>query len=373
MNPKALSPASRDDLVGLHAGHGGLCSDKWDGILKKYDAIFPAWRNRPLRLLEIGVQNGGSLEVWAKYFRTATCIVGCDIDPACADLRFSDPRIHVVVGDAGSAETAALLGEKSPEFDVIIDDGSHTSPDIIRTFTRLFPRLAEGGVYVVEDLHCSYWAEFQGGLFAPHSAMAFFKSLCDIVNREHWGLSQAPEVVLNEAFPNSGIPWDPAWFRHLHAVEFSNSLCVIHKRSPEETVLGPRAVGGRSTPVSSALLAAAREDCRPPDQSLSPWSHPSCSPARIASDLARGADRPEGTAVSVAAFHDHIVGRDVVPWRQRAETLEKENAVLRADLDSVLAEFFAIKGTLSWRATAPLRRVRRFFMRVLGRFFHPTR
>ena len=114
------------------------------------------------------MQNGGSLEIWARYFPCAAVIAGCDIDPGCAQLAFEDKRIAVVVGDANSDRTQARILEHSAEFDILIDDGSHTSSDIVKSFARYFPCLAENGFYIIEDLHCSYWREFEGGLFDPH-------------------------------------------------------------------------------------------------------------------------------------------------------------------------------------------------------------
>ena len=133
----------------------------------------------PLRLLEIGIQNGGSLEIWPKFFPNAQQIVGCDIRPECARLTYRNPRISVVVGDANSDEAQAAVLAHSAIFDVIIDDGSHASSDIVRSFARYFPHLSDGGIFVVEDLHCSYWKEFDGGLFDPFSSVNFFKRLAD--------------------------------------------------------------------------------------------------------------------------------------------------------------------------------------------------
>ena len=33
----------------------------------------------------------------------------------------------------------------------------------------------DGGTYIIEDLCCSYWAEFGGGVKSNNSAMYFFK------------------------------------------------------------------------------------------------------------------------------------------------------------------------------------------------------
>ena len=98
--------------------------------------------------MEIGVQNGGSLEIWAKYFAQADLVLGCDINEACGNLEFEDSRISVVVGDVNHDETQARISAASSEFDFIIDDGSHTSGAIIRTFASVFDLVAVGGCYI---------------------------------------------------------------------------------------------------------------------------------------------------------------------------------------------------------------------------------
>ena len=36
--------------------------------------------------------------------------------------------------------------------------------DILNSFEYLYPKLKIGGLYVIEDLHTSYWPKFGGGL-----------------------------------------------------------------------------------------------------------------------------------------------------------------------------------------------------------------
>lgn len=90
----------------LYEQHQGKVSDKWSIYLAEYDRLFSYYRSQPVRMLEIGIQNGGSLEVWSKYFRFAERLVGCDINPDCAKLIYDDPRISVIVGDANADHSA---------------------------------------------------------------------------------------------------------------------------------------------------------------------------------------------------------------------------------------------------------------------------
>src|ERR1051325_4848958 len=63
---RALTPAS--EIAELFYGHKGRPINKWTHYLAHYDHFFSRFRNTPVRMLEIGVFEGGSLELWRKYF-----------------------------------------------------------------------------------------------------------------------------------------------------------------------------------------------------------------------------------------------------------------------------------------------------------------
>lgn len=231
-------------LEQLYAEHVGKVSDRWSIYLGEYDRIFENYRNTSVRLLEIGIQNGGSLEIWSKYFPNAHKLVGCDINPACAHLSYEDPRIAVVVGDVNSSMARAKILSYASTFDVIIDDGSHRSSDIVKSFAMYFPNLTDRGVYVAEDMHCSYWQEFEGGLFDPFSSVTFFKRLADIISHEHWGIEKARAGILSGFFAKYDFTIDEQTLQHVHSIEFINSMCVIRKAKPEHNKLGTRFISG---------------------------------------------------------------------------------------------------------------------------------
>lgn len=232
----------------LYTEHKGYVSDKWSLYLSEYERLFAPYREAPVSLLEIGVQNGGSLEIWGKYFRQSQRIVGCDINSACGQLRHENEKIKVVVGDINSTETIGAILADTPAFDIIIDDGSHTSSDIIHTFCLLFPHLKQGGLYVAEDLHCSYWREYEGGLYHPRSSMAFFKALVDVLNFEHWGLENRRDDLLHSFGIISEL--DKTLLAELHSIEFVNSMCILTKKPANQNVLGERCVAGTKEIVS---------------------------------------------------------------------------------------------------------------------------
>jgi hypothetical protein len=240
-------------LKQIFLNHTEKMSDKWTLYINEWDRIFTPYRDLPINLFEIGIQNGGSLEIWAKYFTNAKSIIGCDIDEKCRELLFTDPRIAFYVGDANTNEIQEKVLESAPKFDIIIDDGSHRSSDVIRSFCRYYPYLEYDGIYVVEDLHTSYWEDFEGSIFSPESSMSFLKHIADIVNHEHWRNNQARVNFLSEFSDYLQISFTEEDLLSIHSIEFVNSLCIVKKRRPDENVLGRRIVVGSEELVTIGL------------------------------------------------------------------------------------------------------------------------
>ncbi len=322
MNARDGSPS----LQTLYSQHQGKQSDRWSLYLSEYDRILTDHRQQPVRLLEIGVQNGGSLEIWSSYFPAAQQIVGCDINPECAQLRYDDARVSVVVGDANTDEAEARIAAICPNFDLVIDDGSHRSDDIARSFARYFPRLADGGIFIAEDLHCSYWAAFKGGLFDPTSSMAFFRRLTDVINHQHWGLAASRSSVLDIFASEYGIDISEELLSHVHSVEFVNSMCVIRKNVPSANVLGKRILAGSSSSVVEQPAGLNGSFPGPVDERSNPWSTP---PQSIEELQAK-------TQAELMSLDARIVS-------------------LTASLESAQARLEQTLASKSWRLTQPVR------------------
>jgi len=235
---------SLNKLAFEYARHTGKVSFRWSSYIPVFDRNLIQYCDQPITMLEIGVLNGGSLELWAKYFSNAKLIVGCDTNPDCANLRFDDPRIHLVIGDATQEAVAEQVSLLSPKFDLIIDDGSHQSKDIIRSFAHMFPRLVEGGLYVIEDLHASYWQQYEGGLDHPYSSMTFLKRLSDVINHEHWGVKWPRTQPLEGISKHLGLSFDEQVLASIHSVEFVNSMCLIRKKPSQQNSLGRAVIAG---------------------------------------------------------------------------------------------------------------------------------
>ena len=236
----------------LHHAHQGKSSDKWESYLGTYERLFAPIRDARINIVEIGVQNGGSLEVLGKYFHNAANITGCDINPLCANLKYDDARISVIVGNANHQDVYTRITEKAKPMDLLIDDGSHTSSDVLATFVNYFPLITPGGLFIVEDSHALYWENWGGGVLRESSAQQLFKQLTDVVNYEHWSGDLSLNMFLSGFFRKDALPAFIAegW---VDSLEFLNSMIVIHKaRQATHAKLGARAMVGMEFSVEPA-------------------------------------------------------------------------------------------------------------------------
>jgi GT2 family glycosyltransferase/glycosyltransferase involved in cell wall biosynthesis len=341
---------TKQTLEQLYAEHNGKVSDKWSSFLVEYARILGEYRDKPVRLLEIGVQNGGSLEIWSKFFVNAQKLVGCDINPDCAKLEYEDSRITLIVGDANLDTVQLTVLQQSPVFDVIIDDGSHTSSDIVKSFAKYFPHLADGGVFVAEDLHCSYWADFEGGLFDPFSSITFFKRLADIVNHEHWGIPKAQADILRGIFARYGCDIDEEVLSQVHSVEFINSMCVVRKVSATDNGLGLRVIAGSIELVVSGhreLNGRPYQFDHNLDESNNPWTARTTPPE----------ESIQYTELEVANLNQTVAERDRQIANLNQAVAERDRQI--ANLNQAVAErdevINALLSSTSWLLTKPLR------------------
>lgn len=327
-------------LFELYREHEGKVSDKWAIYLAEYDRIFSGYRGISVNMLEIGVQNGGSLEIWSKYFPEAKKLIGCDINPDCLKLRYEDPRVRVVVSDANTDEAEAQLLSHASDYDLIIDDGSHTSSDIAKTFARYFRHLSHGGVFVAEDLHCSYWREFEGGLYYPYSSIAFFKRLADIVNYEHWGVCKSREQLLVGFSEEFSINFSETDLMSVHSVEFFNSVCVVRKRPLADNILGERVIAGQQELVVSGHPELTGSFSVSNAQDENSWSAMDRAPDEEWNGL-------------VEALRDKDAQSDAL--RKSIADLEQSIAEREAQIFTLVAGMESMRASKSWRITAPLR------------------
>lgn len=169
---------------------------KWTHYFPIYESFFSPFVNRSVLFVEIGCGKGGSLQMWKRYFGPRATIVGIDIDPACK--AYEEEQIEVRIGDQNNPLFLQSIVDEFGYPDIILDDGSHVMEHIKTTFNTLYSQMTKDGVYLVEDLHTSYWEEMGGGLNREGTFIELCKSLIDELNAEHTkGLLPPSEFTTN--------------------------------------------------------------------------------------------------------------------------------------------------------------------------------
>ncbi|RYZ66060.1 MAG: class I SAM-dependent methyltransferase [Proteobacteria bacterium] len=208
-----------DDMMRLFFAHEGRPVHKWMHYLPIYDRWFSRARGTPVKFLEIGVLDGGSLDFWRRYFGPEATIVGIDNNPACAD-RVTPPNI-VRIGSQADPQFLEQLAKELGPFDFILDDGSHVGWHQSASFNALFAHVKVGGLYIIEDTHTSYFANHDGGYRRHSSAIELGKTLVDDLHGWYHRHETRP-------WAKSEIP----------AVHFYDSMIVVEKdRHPRPQML----------------------------------------------------------------------------------------------------------------------------------------
>jgi hypothetical protein len=149
------------------------------GYLDVYDPILAPWVAKEIKLLEIGIRKGGSLQLWRDYFRLGV-IIGIDIK--LPEHFVPGERIQMFEGSQADKQFLSEVANKTaPEgFDIIIDDASHIGALTKTAFWHLFDNhLKPGGLYVIEDWGTGYLEDFPDGkrLDAVNSPLSSVQSL----------------------------------------------------------------------------------------------------------------------------------------------------------------------------------------------------
>jgi hypothetical protein len=179
------------ELCTIMKSLGSDKGDDWHNFTVLYHELFRDFRTVFTRVFELGIgsQNpevpsrmtpnytiGASLRGWRQYFSNAH-IYGADID---RDVVFREDRITCFQVDQTCPESIRNLWRQPEvsniEFDLIIDDGLHTTKANICFFENSYHKLARNGVYVIEDIKNSairgleayFWRTAKKSGFAYH-------------------------------------------------------------------------------------------------------------------------------------------------------------------------------------------------------------
>lgn len=185
----------------LFDGHRGQLVAKIDHFFDDYEPFLAPIRREGVRVLEIGVDGGGSLELWQAYFGPTASIHGIDIDPAARGR--CPPGAAVHTGSQDDPDFLLGIVDAFGPFDLVIDDGSHQVGHQILTFETLYPTMTDDGVYICEDSFTSYWPVYGGGLRRSGTFVEYAKDKVDELHA--WWFDDATSPPTDFTATTAGI------------------------------------------------------------------------------------------------------------------------------------------------------------------------
>jgi len=128
-----------------------------------YTSVYPQYldglRDKPIKFLELGINQGYSVKMWEKYFSQAEMHF---VDLSSQNLQYTSNRSTYHFINQSNSVKMKEFGQTVGPFHVIIDDASHMSHDTIAAFEVLMDFVEPGGLYIIEDLHLLYLTEWGG-------------------------------------------------------------------------------------------------------------------------------------------------------------------------------------------------------------------
>lgn len=224
-----------------------------------------------IKICEIGVDTGGSMNFWLslfpyaagvdglRYGRTDNDLIPCKTGGAPADChklkivdadqsRSSGLR-NFILKTLGSEDYPKSLGDEEgwskTGWDIVVDDGSHVPVHMLLTFKLLWPYVRPGGMYVIEDNGFSYtdvptriygYDINKGGIGkpSPGNLIEKFKQVADLVLRP-WTHPRTEYTVFT-----------PEIDATIYSVQFIAGCVVVKKKTPQQFFIAEAVV-----PVSS--------------------------------------------------------------------------------------------------------------------------
>ena len=182
----------------------------------KCPALYKLFLDKKIKeiyMLEIGISHGGSIQLWKKYFGKKLKLYAIDINEECK--KFEDEQTNIFIGSQSDEIFLDKVLANIPKLDIILDDGGHTMLQQIVSFEKLYMNVKEGGVYMIEDTHTSFWHEFHGGLKNPNSFIEYSKNMIDSIYAGH--LVDKSKILINDITKN------------INSVCFYDSVVVFEK------------------------------------------------------------------------------------------------------------------------------------------------
>jgi hypothetical protein len=335
------------------ANRAGRPLDKWIHYFPIYERHLESYRGRPVRLLEIGVYRGGGLDLFQAYLGPAATLVGIDVDEAAVNATAGSHLVEL--GDQADPAFLRRIAEEHGPFDIVIDDGGHTMRQQIVAVETLFPLLAEGATYLVEDSHTSYWAEYADQAAGDPTFVEWLKARIDDLHAYHHSVAETLES-----------PWQT----HLGGIHVYDSVVVLDRAAhipPFSEVSGTKEFISFTRGVASSQLELLATRDAAIEQASKAEARADAASAAAAARIAEAAAAGEVWADEVRLLRGELLEAQQGTARLRTEleaihtdvgALDEELAHARSDLLGAWGIIQEMRRSASWRVTGPLRRLK---------------
>jgi hypothetical protein len=145
------------------------------GYCPHYEQLLSEYIDKECTLLEMGIGGGGSLRMWREWLPSSD-IVGFDCDSGKCD-KAKSLGFEVTCGDQSIVDD---LSHIRGDFNIIVDDAGHDNEAQKVAFKFLWPKLLQGGWYIIEDLQKANISNHD-----PNSIEAVAKSEPDVKEVHH--------------------------------------------------------------------------------------------------------------------------------------------------------------------------------------------
>ncbi len=164
----------------IFESHEGRLIHKFNHYIDTYERYFEQFRNKEVTIMEIGLSQGGSIDMWKEYFGPKLKYYGVDINPD--NRSFEEENVTIFIGSQSDRSFLKDLTNRIPKLDILIDDGGHTMEQQIVTFEVMFDMVKPGGVYLCEDVHTSYWKLYHGKHKGSGTFIEYSKNFIDQIH-----------------------------------------------------------------------------------------------------------------------------------------------------------------------------------------------
>ena len=185
-------------------------SIKWSNYIDIYENLFQKFLKKKIKIVEVGIGDGGSLFMWKNFFGKNAKIIGIELNPEAKNLEKNGFKIYN--GDQSSPDFWKSFYKKIGKIDILIDDGGHTNLQQITTLVESINFIKPGGMIIIEDTHTSFMKNKGFKNPSKYSFINFTLSIIEIIHRRNPNLNKKLNFISKK----------------INSIEYYDSITVIN-------------------------------------------------------------------------------------------------------------------------------------------------